>query len=782
MNYSQQNIKGKKNRMLDSSYKVRYRISGFLRYLRGLLLIAVLWCMVWQMLQLVEDIMDSTEKIQSRELLSQGDVSVLYDIEGNDIQKISSQDSNQAYVSLKQIPDCVQKAFVASEDIHFYEHHGIDVQEILQNIYEGVFRAKVKTDMDTTITRQLLQNRMEYETGGEGKSLYQLVKEQYLIFSLEDELKKDEILELYLNTINLGENILGVQSASRYYFNKDIGDVTMSEAAVLAAIVAEPVVYNPVTNQSENNIRRKTVLKSMLDMGAISESEYEDALGDDVYLRIENGKHKGQKKTEYSYYVDAVLEQVLQDMKVQLGYTQTQAYNTLYRSGVKIYTCQDTGMQEICDEVIQESMKKTIQDRKKQTSFVLIEQGTGEIKAIVGGKDKKKDSSDSNYATKGKRQPGTLFDILSTYTPALDTLGMSLGSVEDDANYLLPDTLAPVARWREKQYKGLVTMREALRQSLSVPAVKILEKVTIQTSYEYLKRYGITTLVEQKAHFSSGETENSTESDLQYTLALGKLTEGVTNLEMTAAYGIIANQGVYKAPRFYNKVVDSQGKVLLENTSDGKRIMKESTAWLLTCAMRDKENDLSGKRKDKLKKIYVAGRYAVSSENIDDWYEGYSPYYTGGICISGEENAQKSHGKQAKVIWKKIMERVHKQRKISKGIYKKPADIVEVEICTKCGNLGVKGLCSKAEGGSTVRREYFAAGTQPVKNCTCHVRYLFCEDSKALASEQCPDEKTYSKVLLEKKETTETEDTPYTVAENVTKELCRIHGEDTKRK
>lgn len=781
MNYSQQNIREKKNRITGSSHKIRYRLMGFWRYFRGLFLVAFLCFMGWQLCQLVEDVVDSTDKIQRGELLSMGDVSILYDTEGNEIRKVSNQDTDQAYVSLNQIPDCVKQAFVASEDVHFYEHHGMDAQEIMENIYQGIFQSQVKKDMDTTITRQLLQNRMETEWEDGGKTLSQVIKEQYLIISLEGELEKDEILELYLNTINLGENILGVQTASRYYFNKDISDVTMSEATVLAAIVADPVIYNPITNQSDNNIRRKTVLKSMLEMGYLSEEEYESTLGDDVYLTIQKEEQKKGNDPEYSDYEDAVLEQVMEDMKKQLGYTQTQAYNTIYRSGIKIYTCQDTDMQEICDEVI-ETCGNTGKEKQSQTSFVLLDHGTGEIKAIVGGNPLKDGGSNINYATEAKAQPGTLFDILSTYTPALDTVGLSLGSVEDDASYLLPDTLAPVTNGREGTYKGLVTLREALRQSLSVPAVKTLEKVTIQTSYEYLKRYGITTLVEQKPYSLSGETENSTESDLQYTLALGQLTEGVTNLEMTAAYGAIANQGVYKTPRFYNRVVDSQGNVLLENNSEGKRIMKNTTAWLLTNAMKDKENYLTGKGKEQSKNIFVSGRYAVSTGKMDDWYEGYSPYYTGGIWIGGQEESQETQGKQAKVIWKKIMEKVHRQRKISKGVYKKPTDIVEVEICTKCGNLAVKDLCNQAEGGSTRYKEYFAMGTQPEKNCTCHVHYLFCEDSKALASEKCPAEKTYTKVLLEKKETTETEDTPYTVAKNVTKELCSIHGEENKTK
>lgn len=769
MIYSQNSIVEKKNRVLGKTYKMSYRVRGLLRYLRGAFFALLFLFVVWQVTRFVEDIVDETEKVQRRDLLSQGEVSVLYDMDGNEIQKISDQDTDQAYVALDQIPKSVRQAYVASIDTQFYNHHGMNVQEIIQNIYQGIFEKKEENSFDTTITKQLLQNRMDNEEESGEKSLSQRIKEQYLAIALEDDMGKDEILELYLNTVNMGGNLLGVQAASRYYFGKDIKDVTISEAAVLAAIAREPVRYHPLKNQSENNAQRKEVLKSMLDMKYISEPEYEDALGDDVYLRMENKKHKNENTTEYSYYTDAVLEQVLNDMKEQLGYSQTQAYNMLYRCGIKIYTCQDTGMQQICDEEISAAGL----NKNHKTSFVLIEHGTGEIKAVVGGK---KSASGTGDAARLKRQPGTLFDVLSVYTPALDTVGLSLGSVEDDASYLQPDTLAPITHSQDSDYRGLVTLRQSMRQSLSVPAVKTLEKVTIQTGYEYLKRFGITTLVEQKTLTSSEETEDSMESDLQFSMALGKLTEGVTNLEMTAAYGSIANQGIYKAPRFYNKVVDSRGNVLLENKSEGKRIMKDTTAWLLTSALRDKENDLSGRGKEK--KIYVSGRYALSSEKIDDWYEGYSPYYTGGIWIGGENSSRDGSSMCAKLLWKKIMERIHSQRKISKGGYKKPVDIVEKEICTKCGNLAVRGLCNKAEGGSVARKEYFAAGTEPGKNCTCHVKFLFCEDSKELACDKCPGDKTYTRILLQKNETTETEDTPNTVVQNVTKELCSVHGKE----
>lgn len=767
MNYSQQSIIEKRNRAVGRPQKMRNRRNGLLRYLRGMLCIALFLGIAWHGFRFMEEVMDATETVQRAELLSQGNVSVLYDMEGNEIQEISDLDTDQAYVSLDHIPKCVQQAFVASQDVNFFEHHGMNMQELVQNLYDDIFQKDREKPLHTTITGQLLQNRLDNHHEDGEKTLFQRMKDYYLAISLEKDLHKNEILEIYLNTVSFGENILGVQAASEYFFHKDIRDVTISEAAVLAATVMDPEHCDPISNQSENNVLRKSVMKSMLDLGMISETQHEDALGDDVYLQIEEeGRHRGGS-TGHSYYVDAVLEQVLQDMKAQLGYTSTQAYNALYRCGVKIYTCQDTGMQKICDD----ALAACVGDGESQASFVLIEQGTGEIKAIGGGSQEKKYLG--SYAFREGRQPGTLFDILSTYAPALDTVGMSLGSVEDDAAYLLPDTLAPVSHWKRGGYKGMVTLRQSIRQGLSVPAVKTLEKVTIQTGYEYLKRFGITTLVEQKAHLASGETEDSTESDLQYSLALGKLTEGVTNLEMTAAYGAIANQGVYKTPRFYNKVVDSRGNVLLENRSEGKRIMKDTTAWLLTSAMRDKENDLSG-RGDR-KQIYVSGRYGLSDQHLDDWYEGFSPYYTGGIWIARDGKEQGNSAQKAKVIWKKIMEQVHRQRKISKGTYKKPVDIVEEEICTKCGNLAVEGLCNKAEGGSAMQKEYFAAGTQPEKNCTCHVRFLFCEDNGELASEHCPEDKTYTKVLLQKNEATETEDTPYTVAENITEELCGLH-------
>lgn len=848
MNYSEQNIQKKMEKIASDRYKKKYRLWGFWRYFRGLCIIGLVIFGGYQVSAFCRDVVESTEKMVRRDFMKTGTGSILYDSKGKEIQKIDDTDISQQYVKISRIPKVVRQAFLAAEDVHFYEHHGVDVQEMLQSIYQGVVQEKRVSPVNTTITKQLIDsNMLEGEAGYSAQEqLYQRVKEQYLAISLEDELDKDTILEMYLNVVNLGENILGVQAAARSYLNKDIDDVTMSEATVLASIVSDPVNNNPKTGSAANAEKRKVVLKNMLDVGYISEDEYEDALGDDVYLRIQRNAETGTsgKSKENSYYVDAAIEQVMEDMKNQLGYSQTQVYNALYRDGVRIYTCQDMDLQKICDDTINDDRyyasgtasylsyelvvregnqeknynevslqnffsdeynqqisnyftdtklaRKYIRIFKKdvlqkggvivrediqlvkqpQASCVLMEQGTGEVKAIVGGRGARKANRKINRATKLERQPGTLFDILSTVTPALDTAGITLADVQNDVDYLFPDTLAPVNTWTRKGTQGLVTLRDAIQQPLSVPMVKTLEQVSIQTGYDYLKRYGITTLVEQKEIQGSAEEEGSTESDLQYTMAVGRLTEGVTNLEMTAAYAAIAGEGIYRNPGFYTKVVDKSGNILLDRGASGRRIMKESTAWLLTDTMKGK---VLGDKKEK-KTIFVAGRSGQTALGQDAWYEGYTPYYTAGIWIGQDEGEKLSGKEQTRAIWEKIMKAVHQKKKIVLGSYEKPADIVSRDICTKCGKLAVKGLCENAEGGSTVRKEYFVKGTEPNVNCNCHVKYQFCGLSNRLATESCPKEKVYQKVLLQKQETVVTADTPYTVQYQGVGDICEIHG------
>lgn len=847
MNYSEQKIRQKQRDLISVNRKLRNRFRvGFI--LVGIILvIAAVLVFSFCIMGMARGLFDSAPAVNTLDMIPEGYATTIYDAEHNQIQTLMGSDANREYVQISDIPECVQHAFVAIEDARFYEHYGVDMKSIIRVVYSGIAEETGLTQGASTITQQLLKNQV-FGGGNESTFFTKLsrkIQEQYLAVQLENEMDKDQILEYYLNTINLGQNTLGVQTASKRYFNKDVSQITISEAAVLAGIAKNPTEYNPISEPDHNSDRRKIVLKDMLEQNYISEEEYEDALGDDVYSRIEdvNQKKSTVKDSVNSYYVDAVIDSVLEDLKQKLGYTETQAYNAIYRGGLKIYTCQDQKLQAVCDDVInddanypegtksylsyhlsvqetdstvneytendlknyfeqtgkeinlyfdnEKQAKKYIKKFRKamlladgqiqeetiqlikqpQASFVLMEQSTGKVVAIVGGRGDKTANRTLNRATASLRQPGSTFKILSTYLPALDSCGMTLGTVQDDAAYQYPGTTTQVHNWNGEVYQGLTTLRDGIVNSMNIVTVKTFAEVTPQTGFDYLQNLRFTTLVEERQN-EDGEVL----TDLQLPTALGGLTDGVTNLELTAAYASIANGGKYNKPIFYSTVVDHDGNVLLENEEESTRVMKESTAWLLTNAMEEVVTKGTGQAvafDDP--GIALAGKTGTTSDNSDYWFEGYTPYYTAGIWTGYDSELLQSDGNYHKKMWKEIMERVHKIKKCKDQTFQKPTGIVSCKICSKCGNLAVDGLCDEAVGGSTERTEYFAKGTEPTKKCNCHVKYKICRSSGQLATENCPDSDCYYQVFLKKEETSETADTPYIVPERLNNS-CYIHG------
>lgn len=848
MNYSQQGIEKKQKNIESDGKKMKYRIGKWAAYCGGILAITLLLLLIFRVAHNIREVINSVPQIREEDIMAEGKPGRIYDSRGKVIQELNAEDIIQEYVSVEEIPKSVTQAVIAAEDTHFYEHHGVDLLGLMQSVWAAVTGEKGKSTQTATITQQLIRNQLLHDNMGDGvfEQLKGKIREQHLAVELEDTLDKSKILEYYLNTVNLGQNIVGVQAAARRYFDKDVSELNISEGAVLAAAIEDPMQYSPVSEQENSGERRQLVLKSMLDENYITEDEYEDALGDDVYLRIQNvNSTKANKKEKTnSYYSDAVLEQVIEDLKEELGYSQTEAYNALYHEGLQIYSCQASKLQGICDEVIntdryypksvrsylsyyllteKDGVKKEYSEvdlknyflsekgkdislyltrtkkakeyvrqfkravlkeggsvvteniqfvKQPQTSFVLIEQKTGQVKAIVGGRGQKLANRKINRATESKRQPGSVLAMLSTYAPALDTAGITLGSVQDDAAYHYPGTSASVSQWGDSGYQGLITMHQAITNTRSVPAVKTLEQISVQTGYEFLRKFNFTTIVEKKRN-----EEGNVYTDLQLQLALGELNEGVTNLELTAAYAAIANQGVYQTPRFYTKIVDCNGTILLSNRKSGKRVLKETTAGLLTEAMKSVVRTGSGKtaRFDEIGTMQ-AGNTGQTEKKTDLWFEGYTPYYTAGIWSGQDENTAVDASGYHMVLWKEIMEQIHRKEKKTSGKFQKTAHVISRQICSKCGNLAVKGLCDKAEGGTAVVTEQFAEGTEPDKNCTCHIRYVFCKESDALAGEACPKVSVYDKVLLQKQEDSETADTPNIVTEEIKKKLCTLHN------
>lgn len=770
---------------------------------------------------------DSAPSIDQINVVPKGYTTNIYDKDGNLIDTLIGAESNRVYVTIDKIPQVMKDCVVSIEDERFYQHNGIDMQ--------GIFRAFIlglkSGDFDqgaSTITQQLIKNQV-FNGGAENNftdRFIRKIQEQYLAIQLEQKLEKNQILEYYLNTINLGAGTYGVQTASNRYFDKDVTDLTLSEAAVIAAIAQSPTNMNPISHPENNAERRTQILDNMLRLGNCTEDEYDAAVADDVYSRIQSVNEEQDVASFNSYFVDELIEQVIADLQEEKGYTYTQASNALYTDGLNIYTTLDSKIQKIMDNVytnedyfpkmgtdsfweltyalsIEKKNGKTIHYHtndlldynhlttayfsskdeaqnliddfkaakveagdtilaentnliiQPQSSMVIMDQHTGYVVGIIGGRGEKTGNRTLNRATNTTRQPGSTFKVLSTYLPALDSAGMTLATTVDDAPYKYPGTDTDVNNWYGEKYEGLTTLRRAITRSMNIVTVKTLDKVTPKVGFEYLKKLGFTTLVE-----SMTSDTGKVYSDINLPMALGGITNGVSNLELTAAYATIANGGVYSKPIFYTKILDHDNKVLLKKQTTVSQVMMESTAFLLTSAMEDVVKVGTGTLVNFQNiDMPIAGKTGTTSDDVDLWFSGFTPYYTATIWSGFDINRKQNNTSYPKIIWRDIMEEIHKEYDLESVPFTIPDSIVQRTICTKSGKLAVDGLCNEYEGGSTVKTEYFAKNTQPTENCDVHFKVEICTDTGKIANEFCPN--VEEKVLLTKEETDKTMDTPY---------------------
>ena len=845
MKYTKQNIEKKRKFLSSDKIRKNSKVSLFLFKYAFIISIALIVAGLGISVGFVRGILKTTPQITKDSVHSKGYITTIYDNKGKTIKTLSNHDSNRIYTPLSSIPKDLQHAFIAIEDERFYSHNGIDLYGIIRATFLGI-RNQSLSQGGSTITQQLIKNNLlgiqtEKTTI---ERLERKIKEQSLALELEKIASKQYILEEYLNAINLGEGTLGVQTASQKYFNKDVSDLTLSECAVLAGITKNPTKLDPITHPENNASRRLLILQNMLEQHYITKSQYREALHDDVYTRIQkNAAASPAKKTTNSYFEDALILQVVKDLKTELGYDETKAYSAVYSGGLKIYSTQDTSIQNIADSVandasnypkatkfaltctftirtasgdtatytehnllnymkthhlgnqlifsdtskvksilakykrymkrkgaiiIDETYQTTIQP---QISLTIMNQSTGAVEALIGGRGSKTSDLSLNRATTSTRQPGSTFKILSAFLPALDKNHMTLGTVYNDAPYNYNDSNRPVHNYY-KGYKGYSTIREAITDSMNIVAAKTISDVTPKTSFEYLTNLGFTTLV------SNETTSNgNVYTDITQSLALGGLTYGITNTELTGAYASIANGGVYNKPVLYTKVVDQNGNVLLSNKPKKKRVMKAITAFLLTDAMKDVITKGTGKAAKLSSSMPAAGKTGTTSNNYDYWFSGYTPYHTASIWMGYDTNTSFNADDTHKKIWAKIMNRIIKTKKEKITDFSKPADIVKAKICKESGKLAIKGVCDHDPRGNCVVTEYFAKGTVPKQTCDTHVAVEICKKTDKLANAKCPANERVKKVYIVRKKGShaKTADTPYLLPKKYQSVFCDKH-------
>lgn len=789
MKYGYRETISKQKDLVSMQHKLSKKtlIFSFRLFLYILVLLFITGCAL--ALGIVRGIIDGAPNIEDISIVPSSYSTTVYDNNEKEITKLVTSGSNRIKISIDQVPEHLKWAFIDTEDARFYEHNGIDIQ--------GIGRAAMIaltsfhfSEGASTITQQVLKNNVFTDWTSEtslGDKFQRKIQEQYLAIQLEKVTKKDTILETYLNTINLGSNTLGVQAASHRYFDKDVSELTVSESGVIAAITQNPAGLNPISHPEANDKRRKKILKNMYNAGHITKDEYNEALNDDVYSRIQSVDNEiTQTKDVYSYFVDEVVSQVMEDFQEKKGYTYTQAYNAVYGGGLKIYTTQDSQIQKICNKelsnsdnypgtvsysinwawtvqhadgttenysesyinyyhkvLLKESSFKLIFSSKAdakacvkaykkylypdgladddveyetlyytpqpQVSFTVMDQYTGYVKAIVGGRGSKKVSLSLNRATQSTRQPGSTFKILSTYAPAIDTMGYTLNTKIKDEPYNYSNG-RPVKNWYSG-YRGTVTLRKAIADSMNICAVKTLTEITPQLGFDYLLNFGFTTLVQSRT-----EDDGSVVSDIQQPLALGGITDGVTNLEITAAYATIANEGTYTRPVFYSKVVDSNGRVLLDNTTPTTHtVLKKTTAAILTEGMTSVVTEGTGKACALDDGMPVSGKTGTTSSSYDLWFCGYTPYLTASIWTGYDENKELSFDQTYhEKLWSKIMSQINKVKGYEVKDFEFSDDVEEVTLCSSSGAIAIEGVCPHTY------TEYFTKDTAPTKKCSYH--------------------------------------------------------------
>ncbi|WP_081846597.1 transglycosylase domain-containing protein [Butyrivibrio sp. AE3004] len=799
MNFGRKGIRDQQHKLTSGTTKWRKKISLISFELILMACIGLLVIGVCAGIGVFRGIIDTAPDIGNISVTPTGYSTFVYDTEGNQTAKLVSTDSNRIPVSWDMIPENLAHAFVAIEDERFYTHNGIDIQGIVRAAFVGITRKELSQGA-STITQQLLKNNVFTGWTSENSDIAKIkrkIQEQYLALQLEKTMTKNDILLNYLNTINLGSNTLGVQAASLRYFNKPVTNLTLSECAVIAGITQNPSRFNPITHPDNNAQRREKVLKNMLKQGYISQIEYDEAINDDVYARIQVVDEETSDNSVNSYFVDALTNQLIDDL-IDAGYNETQAYTLLYSGGLKIYSTQDPHIQSICDEIYSdesnypegtkylldyalttvdtegnktnyssEMMKSYFQQQTKsfnmlfnsqedaqaaideykaavvgtntvdgesinltpqpQVSLTVEDHKLGYVVAMIGGRGNKTASRTLNRATDTVRQPGSTFKVLSTYAPALDSAGLTLATIFNDAPFNYPDG-RPVNNWYGESYRGLTSIRTAIKDSMNIIAVKTMTLITPQLAFDYLKNFGFTTLAENE------EINGKIYTDVQLPTALGGLTHGVTNMELNAAYAAIANGGLYIKPKLYTKVVDHEGNTILDNTTaDSTRILKESTAYLLTSAMEDVVTSGTGTAVN-FGTTAIAGKTGTTSDENDVWFAGYSTYYTATTWAGYDNNVDlttKDEQRLAKTMWRAVMSKIHEN--LPSTTFEKPSSVITATVCSRSGKLPISGICD-----STHLSEYFEEGTVPTDSCNVHYAGTICQSDQYPASEQCP--------------------------------------------
>lgn len=625
---------------------------------------------------------------------------VCYEDENGEVveyEKITT-DENRAWVPLNQVPQYMRDAFISIEDERFYSHSGFDIKRTTKAVIDYA-RYGSNAQGGSTITQQLIKNI----TNNTDRTPVRKIQEIWMAYKLERKLSKDQILELYVNTIYLAQGVNGVQTASKLYFDKDVSELSLAQCASIAGITQYPAYYDPFLHPDNNKEKQELVLKKMLELGKITQEEHDEAVAEKLVFKKGNMQTTSVKTQ--SYFTDYVVSDVINEFVKQKGLSKTLAERKLQSGGYKIIATIDPTVQKSIDNVFgsASNFPSSPVSPAPQGAIVVMDVKTGEVKGMAGGIGKKEGAYSLNRATATYRQPGSSIKPLSVYAPAIDTGLVMPGTIYEDKKITYGE-------WSPKNsysgFKGNMTVRKAIEISCNTIAVQIVDDMGINTSYDYLKnKFKLSTVVDADKALAP--------------LSLGGLTKGATVMDMAAAYAVFPNAGVYNTPITFTKVIDSDGNVILKNKASSSNAVKKTTASAMNDLLKGVVSSGTGTGAS-ISGVTIAGKTGTTDDNKDRWFVGYSSDYVAAVWYGYDTPRVMNHlgyNNPAVTAFKKVMTPIVKAKsgEEKNGFLDTTAPKKNtVAVCSVSGLLP----CSYCYEKNTVVSEVYTNGNEPTGTCS----------------------------------------------------------------
>ena len=640
-------------------------------------------------------------------------------------------EENRIWRDIENISPYLQKAFIAIEDHRFYEHKGIDIKRTagaVLNFFGGQHYG------GSTITQQLVKNL----TGENQVTVKRKLTEIMRAIELEKSLSKDEILELYLNNVYLSSGCFGVQTAAEKFFDKSASELSLAECASIAAIVQNPSYYDPVRKTENNIARRNTVLTRMCELGYITEEECDLAMSEALTISTPQEK---QSDEIHSWFVDAVIEDVIAELAEKQGISYERASALVYSGGLNIYTTLNAELQDMLDEFYRNASNfPKNEEGSPESAAVIMDGKNGAILAIAGGRGEKNANRAFCLATKAKRSPGSSLKPISVYAPAIEKDLVTWATVFDDVPVSIQKSGSTYTMWPKNNpriYSGLTTVNKAIYNSVNTVSVRVLEKVGLQNSFDFCKKAGISGLVEK----AEGEKGKILSDIAVAPLAMGATSIGVSVRDITGAYTMFTRGGEFETPYTFTQVYASDGTLLLSHGNSAERLISEESADIMTKMLKNVVTKGTAKGLTLASRVEVAGKTGTSNSGGDRWFIGFTPDYVCGVWSGYRDGRDIGEYEKnpACTVFDGIMDKVYDSLDKYTKKFTSCKSVIASSYCIDSGELASKS-CHADLRGNRIETGYFKKGTLPSHHCDTHTLVRYDKITGAIACDKCPEE------------------------------------------